>query len=802
MTPPALRKFKELSKLQILSEPLINWMLVQNKVYIYVTLTYSLMVGKMNSKVIYSLIAICVTIIFILVLVFCIGEQKHTRCESSSQKKEQEEGGQDAGSQVFQDLTREEIMQVKRYLQSNLGVPLAETPQAKPSDNCIYSITLQLPPKAQVLQFLDHHGSQPPREALAVVHFGNQVEPNVTEYLVGPLPEPTYHEDITVEKYGRKLPYSQRMVLTNEFDEIRDFLKRNEYLKAPNFMQKVLNYNGSNLQYNYQLPLGLKSGDRKTWVSHFQNVTGFYLHPVGFEVQVDHSSLDVSKWKLIKVFYNGQYFEDMEELERQFNMGQVRVDKVKEAPLDGGYSSLKQRVPPKDPGPLQYEPRGPRYRIHNNHVTFLNWSFAFGIDASRGPRIFDVRFNGERIIYELSLQEATAIYGSNSPTLMLTRYLDASFGLGSHIFPLTQGVDCPYLSSYLDWHFFYDSSLPVSRKRSICIFEQNAELPIRRHFESVQSPFYGGLPDLNLIFRTISSVDNYDYVWDFIFHQNGAVGVRVHATGYIISDFYFGDAEDFGNRVQEKVLGTIHTHNIHFKVDLDIGGVENTLVGNDMAFETIQAPWSPKDEIHRLKMVREILDTENKAAFHLHDDMPKYLYFSSNCTNKWGHEQGYRIQIVSFPGDHLLESDPMEPGLSWGRYKLAVTKRKENEPFSTTAYNQVDPWNPPVAFADFINNENIVSEDLVAWINTGFLHIPHAEDIPTTATLGNVVGFFLRPYNYFDDDPSIYSPDSIYFHHKNFLSCEANQLACLAKLASCLPIFPLFTYEGFQNITL
>ncbi|XP_058045123.1 primary amine oxidase, lung isozyme-like [Ahaetulla prasina] len=729
----------------------------------------------MNSKVIYSLVAIGVTIIIILVLNFRNTWEKPTNYESSSQTKGQEEGGQDCGSQVFQDLTPEEIMQVKRYLQCNLGVPLVETPQAKPSDNCIYLITLQLPPKAQVLQFLDHQGSKPAREALAVVHFGNQLDPNVTEFVVGPLPEPTYHEDITAQKYGEKLFYSQRFVLANEFNEINEFLKH-EYPKAPNFIQKVLNYNGSNIQYIYQLPPGLKSGDRKMWVSHFQNVTGYYLHPIGLEVQVDHSSLDISDWKIIKVSYNGKYFEDLEDLERQFNMRKVRVDKVKEAPLDGGYSSLKQRVPPKDPGPLQYEPREPRYRIQNNQVTFLNWKFTFGIDASRGPRIFDVRFNGERIIYELSLQEASAIYGSNSPTSTLIRYMNVGFGLRSHIFPLTQGVDCPYLSSYLDWHFFYDSSLPVSRKKSICIFEQNAELPIRRHYESIQSPFYGGLSDSNLVFRTISSVGNYDYIWDFIFHQNGAIGVRVHVSGYIQTSFYFGDAEDFANRVQERVLGIILTHNIHFKVDLDIGGVENTLVGNDMAFETTQAPWSPEQEIHRMKMVRKVLDTENKAAFRLHDNVPRYIYFASNCTNKWGHEQGYRIQMVSFSGDHLPESDPMEPGLSWGRYKLAVTKRKENEPFSTTPYNQVDPWKPPVVFADFINNESIVNEDLVAWINTGFLHIPHSEDIPNTATLGNVVGFFLRPYNYFDDDPSMCSPDSVFFiGQQDPNTCEINQ---------------------------
>ncbi|KAG8136067.1 hypothetical protein E2320_009056, partial [Naja naja] len=174
-----------------------------------------------------------------------------------------------------------------------------------------------------------------------------------------------------------------------------------------------------------------------------------------------------------------------------------------------------------------------------------------------------------------------------------------------------------------------------------------------------------------------------------------------------------------------------------------------------MAFETIKAPWSPEHNIHRMEMVRKILDTEKKAAFCLHDDMPKYIYFASNHTNKWGHEQGYQIQMVSFSRDHLSELNPMEPGLSWGCYKIAVTKRKENEFSSTTAYNQ----------------------DLVAWINTGFLHIPHAEDVPNTVTLGNVIGFVLRPYNYFDD-PSMYSPDSVFFDNlQDSISCEVNQPA-------------------------
>nr|XP_016847525.1 PREDICTED: 1-phosphatidylinositol 4,5-bisphosphate phosphodiesterase eta-1 isoform X4 [Anolis carolinensis] len=757
---------------------------------------------KKNLKLAYPLLITFGAIIFIIAWAFQTRGRESMVCESHLQRLGFQEMTEDMHSLIFDDLSSAEMIQVNRYLQQNLGVPLIDPSQAKPDDSIIYSITLQLPPKADVLEFLDHQGRRPVRQALVTVYFGNQKDPNITELLVGPLPNPTYHQDITLEKYGGKLPYYKRFLLSTEVEEIYSLLKNKEYPKAPNFMHKVFDYNGSNFLYTYAFPPGFQSGDRLIWFNHFQNVPGFYVQPFGLEVQLDLSSLDISDWKVKKVFYNGQYFEDMEDIERQFNEGLVNVAKVKKSPPDGGYSSLKQRVPPKGPGPLHYEPRGPRYSIKNNQVNFMSWSFAFGTDAFQGPRVFDIRFKGERIIYELSLQDAIAVYGSNSPGLMYNRYMDISYGLGSNLHTLIQGVDCPYLATYLDRHYFVDTSSPVTREASICIFEQNTEVPIRRHYESGQAPFFGGLVDSTLVFRSISSVTNYDYIWDFIFHQNGAIGVRVQASGYIQSSFFIDDATQFGNRVQEWVLGTIHTHSVQFKVDMDVGGVKNTLMGNDMAFETVKAPWSPKHKINRMKMVRKVLDTENKAAFRLHDDMPKHIYFAANNTNKWGHKRGYRIQMVSFSGDHLPETDPMERAISWDRYKLAVTKRKENEPSSTSPYNMLDPWSPTVAFSDFINNESIVNEDLVAWITTGFLHIPHAEDIPNTLTLGNVLGFFLRPYNFFDEDPSIYSPDSVFFtSEQDFTSCDVNQLACLQKTAACVPNFPAFTYSGFQNMT-
>ncbi|XP_053821331.1 membrane primary amine oxidase-like isoform X2 [Vidua chalybeata] len=710
----------------------------------------------MNPRLPYVLLAGAAVIIFILSCMLLSRGGRSPSCES--QPSVVEKTGSMSQSLVFADLTPEEMSQVVGYLQGHLGVPLVDASRAKPSDNCIASVDLQVPGKAEVLRFLDGGGARPPREALAVLYFGKQPEPNITEYVVGPLPRPAYHRDVTVQKYGGKVPYHRRPMLRGEYEQLRVFLETKAFAAAPTFLQEVLEYDGTNVAFQSTVPHGFQSGDRATWFVLFQNVSGFFVHPVGLEVLVDHSSLDISQWAVSRVFYNGQYYRDMVQLESAYVQGRISVEK--------------------------------------------GWSFAFGMSVSTGLRLFDIRHKGERVAYEIGVQEALSVYGSNCPGGMSTRYMDGSFGLGRYTSPLVRGLDCPYLATYVDTHALSDSLRPEKRKASLCIFEQNLGSPLRRHYSNLQSLYYGGLVNSALVIRSIATVGNYDYVWDFIFYQNGALEGKVQATGYPSSSFLHGDGLRYGNRLWEHTLGTIHTHFVNYKVDLDVGGVKNSLVAHDMAFEMARAPWSPEQQIERPRLTKKVLDTEDQAAFRLQSKMPRYIYFAANSKNKWGHQRGYRIQISSFAGDHIPEASSMERAISWARYQLAVTRRKEEEPTSTSIYNQNDPWTPTVAFADFINNETITNEDLVAWITAGFLHIPHSEDIPNTVTVGNSVGFLLRPYNYYDLDPSIYSNDGVFFtSEQDFTACEINPLACLPKTASCLPNFPPFTYDGFRNMS-
>ncbi|XP_023986231.1 retina-specific copper amine oxidase isoform X2 [Physeter macrocephalus] len=762
----------------------------------------------MNQKTTLVLLALAAITIFALVCVLLAGRGgdggEHSRpplCPSVSPSAQPwTHPGQ---SQLFADLSREELTAVMSFLTQKLGPGLVDAAQAQPSDNCIFSVELELPPKAAALAHLDRGSPPPAREALAIVFFGGQPQPNVTELLVGPLPHPSYLRDVTVERHGGPLPYHRRPVLGTESAQMWKHLKEVELPKAPVFLASVFNYSGSTLAALHATPRGLRSGDRATWIALYHNISGvgIFLHPVGLELLLDHRALDPARWAVQQVFYLGHYYADLGQLEWEFKAGRLEVVRVP-LPLPVGASSLRSRVSPGPLPPLQFSPQGSRYSVQGHRVASSLWTFTFGHGVFSGMRIFDVRFKGERVAYEVSVQECVSVYGADSPKTMMTRYLDSSYGLGHHSRGLVRGVDCPYQSTMVDIHVLVGKGAVQLLPGAVCVFEEAQGLPLRRHHNHLESHFYGGLAGSALVVRSVSSIGNYDYIWDFVLHQNGALEGRVHATGYINTAFLSGGEESFlfGNRVGERVLGAVHTHAFHFKLDLDVAGLENWVWAEDMAFVPTAVPWSPKHQIQRLQVTRKLLETEEQAAFPLGGPSPRYLYLASNHSNKWGHPRGYRIQTVSFAGEPLPQNSSLERALSWARYQLAVTQRKEAEPRSSSIFNQNDPWAPTVDFADFINNETIAGEDLVAWVTAGFLHIPHAEDIPNTVTVGNGVGFFLRPYNFFDQDPSFDSADSVYFQEdQDAGTCEVNRLACLPQAAACAPHLPAFSHPGFSH---
>ncbi|XP_006895224.1 PREDICTED: amiloride-sensitive amine oxidase [copper-containing] [Elephantulus edwardii] len=677
---------------------------------------------------------------------------------------------------VFADLDAKELKAVHNFLWSQKQLALEHTTTLSMAKNSIFLIEMLLPKKFQVLKFLDENKKRPVREARVVIFFGAQEKPNITEFVVGPLPLPNYMRALPAR--GSHPSWTSRPVSAAENSLLGQTLQK--VLKPLHqFFLKTTGFSFQDCQdrcltFTDVAPRGLASGQRRSWFILQRFVEGHFLHPTGLELLLNHESSDTRSWVVEKVWYNGKYYESPEELAYKYDKGEVDVVVLEDLPPPGSeekalFSSYKPRgvfaMDTNTTGPRIVESQGHHYRLEGNAVLYGGWSFAFRLRSSSGLQILDVRFQGERVAYEVSIQEAVSLYGGHTPAGMQTDYMDVGWGLGSVTHELAPGIDCPDTATFIDAFHYYDSDGPVHYPRALCLFEMPTGVPIRRHFNSNFSGgfnFYAGLKGQVLVLRTTSTVYNYDYIWDFIFYTNGIMEAKMHATGYVHATFYTPEGLHHGTRLHTHLLGNIHTHLVHYRIDLDVAGTKNSFQTLRTKLQNISNPWSPGHHLLQPVLEQTQHSLERQASFRFGQTLPKYLLFSSPKENAWGHKRSYRVQINSMADQVLLPGWQEEQAVTWARYPLAVTRYRESELCSSSLYNQNDPWDPPVVFEKYLrNNENIENEDLVAWVTVGFLHIPHSEDIPNTSTPGNSVGFLLRPFNFFKEDPSLAAKETI-----------------------------------------
>lgn len=489
------------------------------------------------------------------------------------------------GASIFADLTVSEMKAVRAYLHGISEMKLVDVSINNLKKNNILLIELYLPKKNEALKALDLGQARPLRQARVIIQFGNQTKPNITEYIVTPLPTPTSHEVKTFKGGGRVINYESRPMNSLEGFHLNEFLRKItapaqklllETTGGPSFNSSFNNCPDYCSAYADVVPCGQNPGERRSWIMLQKPVEGYFLHPIGLELLINHKDLDPNKWTLEKVWYNNMYFDSVEELVEKYESG--AVEKII-LPHHNLYSTFIPRGLTNTPtdiyGPKLVQPQGPRYYTDRNFVRYAGWSFSYGVRSSAGLQIFDLCFNGERVAYEISLQEAISFYSDDSPAGMQTKNIDSGWAMGTSTFELGQGIDCPEIATFVDLYHFYDTDKPNRYRNALCIFEMTTSIPLRRHFDSDRQGgynFYGGLDNTVLVLRTTTTVDNYDYIWDFIFYQNGVVEVKMSATGYIHATFLTPNGLHYGTRVQKYVLGNLHTHLIHFKVDLDIAG--------------------------------------------------------------------------------------------------------------------------------------------------------------------------------------------------------------------------------------
>ena len=200
-----------------------------------------------------------------------------------------------------------------------------------------------------------------------------------------------------------------------------------------------------------------------------------------------------------------------------------------------------------------------------------------------------------------------------------------------------------------------------------------------------------------LVLRTVATVYNYDYVFDFIFYQNGVIEVKMSASGYIFGAFYNSNMDPYAYPLHEDFTSGTHDHLINYKVDLDVGGRGNSYETIEIGIENITERWFPNRQRVQKVLKRDVKKSEMDASYKFDFDHPMYLnFFNEKKKNRMGVKKGYRIQLDNMLKQLYPEDWMITPMLSWSLYQMAITKYKENETQSSSIYNQNSPTDPQV----------------------------------------------------------------------------------------------------------
>lgn len=207
----------------------------------------------------------------------------------------------------------------------------------------------------------------------------------------------------------------------------------------------------------------------------------------------------------------------------------------------------------------------------------MDYSFFIGFTRDTGIRLFDIKYKGERIVYELGMQEALAHYAGMGPGQSALSFLDSYYGFGPNAFELVGGYDCPAYATMLNTSFYWREARR-SHQNSICIFELDAGYPAARH---TALNYVYATKNVHLVVRSVSTLGNYDYMFEYAFFHDGSIHVTVRASGYIAAAFWAANA-DYGFHIQDTVSGSMHDHVLNYKLDLDIHGTKNSLMKVDV----------------------------------------------------------------------------------------------------------------------------------------------------------------------------------------------------------------------------
>ena len=424
---------------------------------------------------------------------------------------------------------------------------------------------------------------------------------------------------------------------------------------------------------------------------------------------------------------------------------------VPPAPAElGAPFNLPLREPP---APLLItQPNGPGFKIEDGEVRWQKWRFRWALHPREGLVLYTVGYeDGGRVrpvMYRGSLSEMVVPYADPGAGWFFRNSFDAGeFAMGVNATPQRPGIECPANCRTFDATVADSDGRPGVIPRAVALYERDAPI-VWKHEDQARR-------GRELVIRFTSTVGNYDYGFDWIFHQDGSLEMRASLTGIMAAKAVADGVHDaFSHPVGKNLAAPHHQHFFTFRLDLDVDGPSPNRV---VEMNSVPVPAGPRNPFGGAFEMRETtLATEHDAQRNL--DLTsgrKWIVVNPGAKNSLGHPTGYAL----LPGENAV---PFALPESWVRKRAGLLN----------AHIWVTPYAPGEMYAggDYPNqskggdglprwtkqNRPIDGRDIVLWYTMGITHNPRPEDWPVMPV--HTAGFRLVPWGFFGRNPAMDLP--------------------------------------------
>ena len=600
-------------------------------------------------------------------------------------------------------------------------------------------LMLKEPPKKEVLAW--RSGQPFRREALVVVY----------DRKLGKTAEATIDLRTGAIAEWKERPGVQPSVLLSEFDAVPPIVKADPRYKAAMARRGITNLDDVQVDAwaygNPDTDLSKHTRLLRALTYYKKGGTNFYARPVeGITVIVDMDKREVAQ------------LVDTEALPIPPQMSEL--DEKTLAKLKGSRPPLK---------PLRVvQAKGPSFAVEGSEVRWQNWRFRFTMHPREGLVLQMVEYedHGKRrpVLYRASLSEMMVPYGHPDTHWTYRNAFDeGEYGIGRYSGSLEVGTDVPDNARLFEARFVDDFGKPYVVKNAVALYERDGGL-LWKHLD-----MYGGSNTSrrgrDLVIGFITTISNYDYGLNWVFHQDGTLELEAQLTGIMLAKgsamttmagmnhaHTGGDLDGkFGHLVAPNVVAPHHQHFFNFRIDMDVDGAEHNEV---LELDSNALP-AGKDNpaLNAFTMSETSLTTEKKAQRDLDfQKQRKWKVVNREAHNGLGYQTGY----ILVPGENAAPFLKPEAFLrkrgAFIDHPFWATQENDDERYAAGIYpSQAQvPDGLPVWTA---KDRPLVDQDVVLWYTFCVTHAPRPEEWPVMTT--HRTGFKLIPAGFFDRNPAL-----------------------------------------------